>query len=183
MASDNYNTCSSTYISTNGVSYQRVCGRARGYQKGYTLAFYGTGSYYSKKIDEDYVSGLSITYGSNTRHHIWTYASGFSEKHNSPNNCPCSFTGGYNSSFAGSNYYCETGLVNHPDSGNAYHFNDMLWDGAGCTEGTCCDDTTQPWFYRQLKQTTEDDIEARICAHGPFRSRSTLIDQLELYIQ
>ena len=26
-------------------------------------------------------------------------------------------------------------------------------------EGTC-DDTTQPWFYCQLNQTTQDDIEA-----------------------
>ena len=183
VASDGAYTCSSANFSTNGISYQRVCGRARGYQKGYTLAFYGTGTSFSKTIDEDYVSGLSITYGSNTRHHIWTYASGFSEKYNTPNNCPCSVTGGYNSSFVGSNYYCETGSVNHPNSGNVYHFIDTLWDGAGCTSGTCCDNATQPWFYRQLKQTTQDDIEARICAHGPFKSRSTLIDQLELYIQ
>ena len=30
-------TCSSASFSTNGLSYQRVCGRARGYQKGFTL--------------------------------------------------------------------------------------------------------------------------------------------------
>ena len=41
-------------------------------------------------------------------------------------------------------------------------FNDTLWDGAGCIDN-CCDDTTQPWFYRQLNQITQDDIEARIC--------------------
>ena len=63
-----------------------------------------------------------------------------------------------------------------------YYFNDTLWDGAGCVDN-CCDDTTQPWFYRQLNQTTQDDIEARICALGFFSHRSTLIDQLELYIQ
>ena len=53
----------------------------------------------------------------------------------------------------------------------------------GCGLENCCDDTTQPWFYRQLNQTTQDDIEVRICARGYFPHRSTLIDQLELYIQ
>ena len=31
VASDGYDTCSSASFSTNGISYQRVCGRARGY--------------------------------------------------------------------------------------------------------------------------------------------------------
>ena len=39
VASDDHYTCSSANFSTNGISYQRVCGRARGYQKGHTLGF------------------------------------------------------------------------------------------------------------------------------------------------
>ena len=40
----------------------------------------------------------------------------------------------------------------------------------------CCDDATQPWFYRQLNQTTQDDIKARICARGHiWRSRSVRV--------
>ena len=60
--SDNKYTyaCSSSSFSTNGISYHRVCGRARGYQKGKTYAFYRTHSSYSRTIDQDYVSGLSI---------------------------------------------------------------------------------------------------------------------------
>ena len=87
----------------------------------------------------------------------------------------------YASSFVGSNYYCESAswyCCNH----DTYFFNDTLWDGAGCTDN-CCEDTTQPWLYRELNQITQDDIEARICAYGYYRYRSTLIDQLELYIQ
>jgi len=34
------NLCSSAFFSTYGISYQRVCGRARGYQKGFASAFY-----------------------------------------------------------------------------------------------------------------------------------------------
>ena len=181
MASDERFTCSSANFSTNGISYQRVCGRARGYQKGDTIAFYGSHPYYNRTIDEDYVSGLSITYSSNPRQHIWTFASGRGERYNNQLNCPCSVNGGYSPPFVGNNYYCESASWYRANS-NTYLFNDTLWDGAGCIDN-CCDDTTQPWFYHQLNQITQDNIEARICANGPFHSRSTLIDQLELYIQ
>ena len=180
VASDGWPICSSANFSTNGISYQRVCGRARGYQKGDTGAFYG--SLFGRAIDEDYVAGLSITYGSNPRQHIWTFASGRGEKFNNSFNCPCSFVKANDApSYVGSNYYCESGST-YQGISNTYYFNDTLWDGAGCVDN-CCDDTTQPWFYRQLNQTTQDDIEARICSYTSFTYRSTLIDQLELYIQ
>ena len=73
--------------------------------------------------------------------------------------------------------------VGFPKSSHIYLFKDPILDGAGCTRNTCCDHATQPWFYRQLNQTTQDDIETRICALGSFRSRSTVMDQLESYIQ
>ena len=181
VASDIY-TCSSANFSTNGISYQKVCGRARGYQWSDTLAFYISHHQINRTIDEDYVSGLSITYSRSPRKHIWTYASGRTEKMYESFNCPCAFHKGHDPpSFVGNNYYCESAAPRL--NSRRYHFNDPLWDGAGCSEGNCCDDTTQPWFYRQLNQTTQDDIEARICTYGPFRSGSALIDQLELYIQ
>ena len=182
VASDNHQFCSSVSFATNGISYQRVCGRARGYQKGDTAAFYGSQPLYNKTIDEDYVSGLSITYSSSPRQHIWTFASGRGENNSNAWNCPCSVNGGHNpSSFVGNNYYCESGSLDRPNTAT-YYFNDTLWDGAGCVDH-CCDDTTQPWFHHQLNQITKSDIEARICTFGTFNSRSTLIDQLELYIQ
>ena len=84
VASNDRFTCSSAKFSTNGISYQRVCGRARGYQKGTTTGFYGTSL--GRTIDQDYVAGLSITYSRNPRQHIWTYASGWHE-HNTKNAC------------------------------------------------------------------------------------------------
>ena len=110
--------------------------------------------------NQSYVSGLSITYNNNPRKHIWTFASGFSERYSVVWNCPCSIRPGNDPpSFVDNDYYCESGSVDWPST-SVYYFNDTLWDGAGCTSGTCCDDTTQPWFYRQLNQTTQDDIEA-----------------------
>ena len=182
VASNSNQVCSSTSFSTNGISYQRVCGRARGYQKGWTVGFYG--SSFSKTIENDYVSGLSITYGSNPRKHVWTFAAGISEKKNTRDNCPCTqYPGRAPPSFVGNDYYCESATI---DSGvhGVYYYNDTLWDGVGCVVGNkCCDNTTQPWFYHQLNQTTQDDIEARICAYSRFSVSSTLIDLLELYIQ
>ena len=69
VASDGHQTCSSANFSTNGVSYQRMCGRARGYQKGDTVAFYG--SSFGKTIENDYISGSSITYSNNPCKHVW----------------------------------------------------------------------------------------------------------------
>ena len=43
------------------------------------MTFYGVR--HNNTIDEDYVSGLSITYSSNPRQHIWTYVSGRSERY------------------------------------------------------------------------------------------------------
>ena len=181
VASDDGYTCSSANFSTNGISYQRLCGRAKGYQKGDTFAFYGTYPNYDRSIDEDYVPGLSITYSSNPRQHIWTFASGGGKKFINRFNCPCTITAAYSPpSYVGSSYYCESASL-YVYNYDTYFFNDTLWDGAGFID-SCCDDTTQLWFYHQLNQITQDDIEARICAYGPFWCRSTLIDQLELYI-
>ena len=180
VASDDKWTCSSASFSTNGISYQRVCGRASGYQKGDSHAFWGR--VHTRTIDQAYVSGLSITYGSNPRQHIWTFASGRGEIYFSPWNCPCSKNGNgfLPPSYVGKHYYCES--ANWYYTIRKYYFNDTLWDGAGCVDN-CCDNTMQPWFYRNLDQTTQADIEARICVYGGFDIRSALIDQLELYIQ
>ena len=184
VASDDTYTCSSASFSTNGISYQRVCGRARGYQKGNTGAFHGSRlePRFNRTIDESYASGLSITYSSNPRHHIWTYASGRGERDDTVFNCPCSLANNPLPplSFVGNNYYCESAPWYHTT--RTYFFNDTLWDGAGCVDN-CCNDTTQPWFYRQLNQITQGDIEVRICAADNYVDGSTLIDQLELYIQ
>ena len=181
VASDDGNgVTSSANFSTNGISYQRVCRRARGYQKGDTIAFYG--DYLSRTIDEDYVDGLSITYSSNPRQHIWTFSNGCGERFHNSFNCPCTTGHGRSpSSFVGNNYYCESASW-YMSNYTIYYFNDTLWDGSGCIDN-CCDGTTQPWFYHQLNQITQDDVEARICSLGPFSDRATLIDQLELYIQ
>ena len=164
--------CSPSMFTTNGMLYQKVCGKARGYQKGDPGGILRvTGS-----IDYNYVDGLSITYG-NPRQHIWTYAVGRHD--NRVTYCPC---GGQTPSFVGNNYYCESGSSNTSDV-DAYYFDDPLWDGSGCIYSNCCNVPNQPWFYRQLNESTSADIEARLCNIARYFWGYTTIDQLELYIQ
>ena len=167
--------CSSVNYSTN-ERYDQVCGRASGYQKGGPDGFFrGTDLY-------EYFEGLSITHGSR-RQHIWTYACGYSEALNYGFNCPCSYGVGA-SAFVGSHYYCESGTVSSV-SGEVYYLSDVLWDGESCyTNGnTCCSNPNQPWFYRQLNQTTQDDIEVRLCTDEPFYNEAVLITSLEIFVQ
>ena len=88
--------CYSVNYSTSGVSYQRVCGRASGYQKGTPDAFQH-GFVHNQNIDGYYVDGLSITHGS-PRQHIWTYAIGTTDSGSHPGNCPCATVRGQKSS-------------------------------------------------------------------------------------
>ena len=88
VVDDSSNTCSSASFSTNGTSYQRVCGRARGYQKGHTPCFW---AYHNRgqTIDGYYADGLLITYDS-PRQHIWSYTVGlYNHLFDTHANCPC----------------------------------------------------------------------------------------------
>ena len=65
--------CYSVIYSTNGINYQRVCGRASGYRKGSPDGFNAYGN--PGSIDNWYADGLAITHG-NPPEHMWTYACG-----------------------------------------------------------------------------------------------------------
>ena len=176
-------TCDSTYFSTNGTSYHRVCGRARGYQKGNVRGFFGYQYANQTTIDDNYADCLSITYGM-PRHHIWSYVAGrYDNLTHTQGNCPCAVGGGpAPPPFVGNNYYCESGAADTHDQ-FTYYLNDPLWDGSGCTTSNCCSNMTQPWFYYKLNKITTSDIEARLCSVFRLYIRGVAIDQLELYIQ
>ena len=70
--------CFPTIFSVYNVNYFKICGKARGYQRGTTDAFDTS----SKSINNPYVDSLSIILG-NPRKHVWTYASGNSDNKNS----------------------------------------------------------------------------------------------------
>ena len=75
--------CHSVYYSTQGVIYNKICGRVNGYQRGSPEAFISA-DWHSKSINSFYMDGISITFGT-PRKHLWTYAVGLSDDGNYPN--------------------------------------------------------------------------------------------------
>ena len=178
--------CYSAHFNTHNIPYSRVCGMIVGYQKGSTDGFASL-AYSSRSINGPYVDGVSITYGS-PRKHIWSYAIGFSDKHNTlpvAVNCPCShYSGRLPPSFVHDNYYCESGSLGHVSSWANYYTADPVWDGKSCSsENNCCSEPSLPWFYRQIPLTANNDIEARICCDQAFDDEGVLVRDLRLYVK
>ena len=171
--------CASAHFYAKRVSYEHICGQAKGYQKG------GIDAFYRKKetVEENYGDVVSITLGS-PRKHVWTYAAGLSDDHKYPNwNCPCATVPGPSPpAFVGNDYYCESGDVGTYDV-NSYYLSDPLWDGSGCTAGNgCCAQIGMPWFYRRLPIPVADDFEVRICKGEGPSDEDIAIEKLELYV-
>ena len=174
--------CSSVYFSTFGVSFTEVCGRAIGYQHHSTDAF-ATYQNMGRGINDTYVDGLSITYGSSPRQHLWTYAAGTAESGSSTQaNCPCAaYSGSQPPSFVQDHYYCESGNVGGPE--DQWYSNDPLWDGEGCPTGnTCCDPPHLPWFNRMINTPSSADIELCLCQDEATGNEDVSVELFELYV-
>ena len=173
--------CASAHFDVKGISYEHICGQAKGYQKGTPDAFQPN----SQSIDGIYVDGISISLGS-PRKHVWTYAAGPSDNYNGNGKymCPCAkFPGPSPPAFVGNDYYCESGSVGRAD-GNTYYLLDPLWDGRGCTSGNgCCAQIGMPWFYRKLPVSVAEDFEVRICKDQSHSDENIAIEKLELYVK
>ena len=170
--------CSSTFFSSHGLSYTKICGQVRGYQYGHTQAI----NIGHNTINDIYVVGVSITRGS-PRKHVWTYAAGLHENLYSFSDCPCNTGSIYRDdvhSFVGNDYYCESGPG---DTG--LQATDPLWDGKQCNglEASCCTRPNMPWFIREMEESQED-IELRLCGtfYGP-PNEEVPIDIVELLIK
>ena len=184
--------CSNGTLETHGVSYSMVCGQARGYQYRYTPAFRGShydgeGFRYARPptVDDAYVSGLSVTYGS-PRNHIWTFAAGWSKTHKYyTTNCPCAvpYPGPDAPPFVGENYFCESGIKGSVENitGRRWHFGDPLWDSNKCADGSNCCKRNRPWFNTSVTETS-DDIEVRMCHYFDYRTENIGVELLEIYI-
>ena len=179
--------CYGTRFSVHGVNYTKVCGQARGYQKGIPGAFSG-----GRSIANGYVDGLSITIqgpAANDQHrHVWTYAAGHDDQRNTPSrNCPCaSYPGPAPNSFVLDHYYCESGdNFGDRQQRDMYFTDDPLWDGDGCVSANnnCCTAVGMPWFFRQFSVKQQDDLVARLCQDEGFNNEGSPIDMLQLYVQ
>ena len=178
------NGCFSVTFPTHGVPYTKVCGRARGYQLGFTSAFHSF-KHENQGLNGSYVSGLSVTRGEE-REHIWTFAAGYSKADSYATfNCPCAYDPGPDApGFVGEKYFCESG---NPDNVRRRRYiGDPLWDSQGCHNRSTCCDRSGPWFTTDLKTNTEesDYIEVRMCRYPRLSPmiEDIGVDELEIYI-
>ena len=173
--------CFSAYFIAHGIPYSRVCGKLIGIQKGTPDAFVPGNHYHS--IDSTYLDGISLTYGTKPRKHIWSFA-GSPAENDGIYSCPCSKDRGtLPPPFVREHYYCESG--NSGAKGDETYFaGNPLWDGKGCSiQNTCCVDPGLPWFFHQLPIATTYDIEMRICTDEKFFNEAILVKEAELYVQ
>ena len=88
-------------------------------------------------------------------------------------------------SFVGNDYFCETGVP--PGEGwypIRYFPADLLWDGGGCgPTNTCCTFNNPPWFCKQLLQSTDTDLEIRLCSSQRASLENTLVELIKIYIK
>ena len=183
--------CSSVSLPISN-EYSKVCGKIIAYQVGSpnTFADY-TGSFVrvNASIDTYYVDGVSLTHGS-PRCHIWTFAAGLDEYPGSfaHSNCPCTDTNQSSSAtpppeYVGDDYFCDTGSEGRFLNGNFYS-DDPLWDGAGCGPlNACCSFNNPPWFYKELPQSTTDDIEMRVCKDQNSYNEDIAVEMISIYVQ
>ena len=185
---ESYSGCISLFFPSNGLSFSYVCGRIRGYQYNSPDGFYPNIGDESNDINDRYVDGYSITYGS-PRQHIWSFAGGLEQTvtHGAAfASCPCSSHGDATPppSYVGSDYYCESGLPIGDDWSGGLYVNDPLWDGEQCLgeEASCCDHPNLPWFSKNLGTSTTEDVEVRLCGTQTSADEDTPFDILELYV-
>ena len=171
-------SCISTTFSSHGLQYSRVCGKIIGYQFNYPNAFVSN----RDSLDENFVDGVVLTYGS-PQSHIWTFAVGIGQTRSDASACPCN-SGTYEGvvpSFINNEYFCDSGRTD-PQPGQ-YYTNDPLWDGAGCVSGSCCTFNSPPWFCKNLSTPTTDDIQLRLCLGDVLSNEDVLFEIVELYVQ
>ena len=188
-AHSGWHNCSSTTFSVGGSHYSWVCGRALAYRFGPSWAFYGYNVWGRAGIEDQYVDGLSLTYGtSGSQQHIWTFTSGVLPNGWSRGEerflCPCDNGNRYSSPpYVGDDYFCE-GVVQSDENQGTFEPNSLLWSYVnGVCEGShrCCKFNSPPWFTKNLANSTTEDIELRLCMYNSFSD--VPLELLELYVQ
>ena len=182
--------CSSAVFSTNNITYNKVCGRIRAYQYSTPNAFYPFYKDQSIDLSGVYVDGVSLTNtrSDSQRQHIWTFAGALDEivRSQLAFACPCTYNETTNDNipipdYVGEDYFCETGSRDKY-SYRTFYTDDPLWDGAGCGENDLCCNRGE-YFCKTFPESTNSDIELRLCANEWRSNEDTPIEIIELYVQ
>ena len=160
--------CTSVNYSVGGLPYSYVTGKiiARQFLNPDEFAHTLLPQNREKELDNNYVDGVSLTYG-NLRNHIWTFAAGIVANNISCGRCHAD----YIPEFIGNNFSCE---INDMCNSNITYCNDPLWDGNQCVGSAT--------FHRELLEPTSEDIEMRVCRDQDNNDEDILLTLVELYV-
>ena len=171
-------SCSSSVIfQVPKTPFLQVLGRVRAFGTGGLDAFFRRDTRDINSIDRNYVDGVSITYGSSPRGHIWSFASGWQRDGTEFRHCPCDASinttavpAPWPPAFVGNNFFCDG------------PYNGFLWDGQECVS-SCCDFNNPPWFTVTLPSPTSDNIEVRVCTDESPSDERIYIQRIQLLVK
>ena len=144
--------CSGIVFPMN-MTYSHICGTLEGALFGSPDGFTGRSRSSITTINDNYVDGISLTYGNESnRTHIWTFIG--DEEVNAPH-CPRNVT-----EFVGSNYSC------------------LKWKGF-CSRGP---NPCSYKFFRELQRPVSEDIEMRLCQDQSSTDEGIGVENLEIYV-
>ena len=147
--------CSHIKFSLMNISYSHICGTVEGSWFGLPGGFTGSNRSSSTTINDNYVDGISLTYGSTTnRSHIWTFiADGYYIYYQF---CPH-----YIPSYIGNSYSC----LKHMNL---------------CSSTNSCSHA----FFKQFHQQLTEDIEMRLChdGHQTINYEGIFVGNVEIYV-
>ena len=165
--------CSSVIYPSNGVSYSQVCGTVQVHPEGSPDSFLSVNHRIPRNgqsVNQNYVDGVSLTYGdSPNRNHIWTYTAAITVRDDRRGCDICDFM---KPSFIGTDFTCYTAYCD--DLNNCYP--STLWGNAS---QQCLGNET---FYRQLSESTTDNVEMRVCRDQDRSDEDILISYVEIYV-
>ena len=174
-------SCNSISIPNFGRTYNRVIGRIKAFQFGSPDGFSG----HVDNIDGIYVDGISITYDSAPRKHVWTYAIGYRQYviNGASTTSTCPSTGGADQpTFVGGNYFCSSG--NPGPNWQSVLYTQPLWSNI---QGECatdlCGGSNNLFFCAGLPDSTNSNLEVRFCMDEDLSNEDVRIETMDFFIQ
>ena len=166
--------CSSVIYPSYGTSYSQVCGTVRVHPEGTPDGFSSHNSNQRQRngqsVNQNYVDGVSLTYGdSSNRNHIWTYTAATTVRLDRRG---CGICNNSKPIVPGTNFTCTNAYCSNDNS----CFPNTLW---GNDTKQCFGNET---FYRQLSESTTDNIELRVCRDQDRDDEDILISFVELFV-
>ena len=164
--------CSSVIYPSNGTSYSQVCGTVRLHQQETPDGFQSHNINIprnNQSVNQNYVDGVSLTHGTSpNRAHIWTYTAVIKFGDDIDR---CTICDRDKPFYIGTNFTCtaEHCIAWPCDLTNA------IW-----TNGLPC--FGNETFYRQLSESTTDNIEMRVCRDQGRHDEDILISYVELFV-